>query len=393
MAKRKPKPRYVRKRNASRPKRKGFSTSAKRPSRRRPTKPLWDWSKGLTYSSLNLWLKCPEQFSLAYIDGWTTKKLSVPLEFGTIWHLCQEHQFASPHPGKVVRDVTAFYEKLRLPTLMGEDRAELERLLCIVEHLFPFYCERYAKEDASYKWLARERTFRTKHYFVLPGNKAPSSYQRTEGGVLVPVWLNGKRDGEFTHGRGSAIGLFETKTKSQINIAEITDLLRADLQTLIYTYSLQQDYGRCPTKILYNVIRRPGERLGKHETLKGYGQRILARAKKEPEIFFRRFDVTVIPSDIQRFITRILDPSLRNAYRWWRSIRKHPFGEAGGGDKSLSRWNSPYHYQNLDALQNKYGRAFLYDLVVTGRTNSFYRRSSTFPELDTTSGSPFPVHA
>jgi hypothetical protein len=43
-------------------------------------------------------MECPEQFSLQWIDGLTPKKISQPLEFGSIMHYALEHQFrGDPH--------------------------------------------------------------------------------------------------------------------------------------------------------------------------------------------------------------------------------------------------------------------------------------------------------
>ncbi len=93
--------------------------------------------------------------------------------------------------------------------------------------------------------------------------------------------------------------------------------------------------------------------------------------QKRPDWYFRTYEVTVSPGDIECFVETTLDPVLRQLLQWWDSISADP----------LSRWGSPYHYRSLPALMTRYGKAQLYNLMILGRKSEYFQRSSPFPEL------------
>jgi hypothetical protein len=226
--------------------------------------------------------------------------------------------------------------------------------------MFPLYCQYYQEDDAKLKWLQREHVFKVPHKFL------------ESKGVTKEAILTGMRDGDYRNPIGG-LGLFETKTKSSIDDVAIQSGLRADLQTMLYLYSLRREYREEPGEILYNVIRRPQLRQKGNESLQAYGQRLTEDIKERPAWYFRRFEVTVLPGDLETFVSTTLDPVLRCLLEWWESIKDHPF----------DRWRSPYHYRNLAALTTGWGtRAPLYDLMILGNKSQYFRRSSPFPELE-----------
>ena len=351
---------------------------AKKPSKRRSTRKerssLWDWTlHGVTQTSLTQWLNCREQFSLGYIEGWTPRGFSVPLEFGNLIHLMLQHQVGSSLPEKTARKVCKDYEAARKPQLRGtDDYQQMQKTIVAAEALFPRYVRFWTKDDLKQKWIGREKVFKVEHKFGYSRGKflntkwIPDYYQETQ-----KVLLNGMRDGEYRTLKGK-LGLFETKTKGSIDDMAIHSGLRADLQTMFYMWSLYLETGEWPTECLYNVIRRPGLIYNpKKETLQQYGQRIGKDIDERPEYYFRRWHVTVLQQDLEAFIRTVLDPALRLMFQWWESIAENP----------LDRFQSPYHFVNLAGLSNKYGRAPLYELMILNRRESYFRRSSLFPEL------------
>lgn len=319
--------------------------------------PLWDWTKGVTQSSLETFLACREQFSLGYIEGWTAKQFSVPLEFGTLIHFMLERLPGEPHA--IAREVCQSYEKARKKTLNSSDMQTMEITLCNAEAIFPVYCEYWEEMDSKIDWIQRESIFKIKHPFMVPGEGTRS------------IDLTGMRDAVYRNSV-KKLGLFETKTKSSIDDLAIQDGLRADLQTLLYLYSLWRDFKEYPQEILYNVIRRPQLRLKVKESVQEYKTRVSEDIKERPNFYFRRFEVTVIEGDLETFIDTTLDPVLRQLLLWWESIKDDPF----------DRWRSPYHYRDLTKLMNRYGKVPLYNLMIWGLQNEYYRRSSPFPELE-----------
>ena len=90
---------------------------------------LWRLDDGVTFSSLSRWLECPEQFSLAYIEGKTPKRISEPLEFGSVFHLALEYQFKAS-PNEVINRVASAYRDWRRPTLTNSaEKDALEKIL------------------------------------------------------------------------------------------------------------------------------------------------------------------------------------------------------------------------------------------------------------------------
>ena len=332
--------------------------------RRTQRKPLWDWTVGLTNSSMALHLQCPEQFALNYLEGWTKKGFSIPLEFGTVIHLCIAHPKAFSSPEKVAQEVCRSYEAERRRTLFHHtDLVTMQKTLTLAEVIFPHYIRYYKEDDTHQIWVDREKPFEIAHTF----DSLPQGNNLSTPEI---VKLRGIMDGVYRM-KDQNIGLFETKTASQIDDLAIQSGLRADMQTLLYLYALSVVYDRHPTQVLYNVIRRPGQILGKTEDMSRYRARVDADIHKRPEWYFRRYEVTVLEQDLRNFITGVLDPVIRRILQWWRSVEEAPF----------DRFKSPYHYLNLNALLNKYGKAALYDLIVLGRKNGYSQRSLVFPEF------------
>lgn len=327
--------------------------------------PLWDWTHGITQSSMGKFLECREQFALHYVEGWTPRGFSVPLEFGTMIHAAIERYGkaqGNTTPEEVIDEVTTSYSSARLAQLrFQEDKLALSKTIAAAQALFPSYVRAVARDDAHQKWISHEQVFDVPHEFPL-GQRGTAS-----------VRLRGMRDGTYRTNKRNCLGLFETKTKSQIDDKNIESTLRADLQTLFYLHTLRLETGEVPKQVLYNVIRRPGQVLGKHESYKSYQQRIVSDVAKRPEWYFRRWEVNVVASDLDKFVTRTLNPILLQMLSWWESVKQDPF----------SRWTSPYHWQNLNALSTKYGNCPLYALMVLGRKDLYFVRSSPFPELPT----------
>lgn len=337
---------------------------SKKPSKLRKKRvvqygPLWDWTKGLTQTSIELFRTCKEQFYLGVVEGWTPRAFSTPLEFGTMFHFMLERIGSAP-PDQIAREVTKSYHDARKPSLDGTSYEALQMAMTNAQVLFPIYVDYYEREDAKLSWLQREHIFKIPHRFV------------DYNGKTQEIMLTGMRDGEYR--REGVLGLFETKTKSSIDDVAIMDGLRGDFQTMLYLYALRCEYEEEPKEILYNIVRRPQLKLStkKGETYDQYAERLAEDVKERPDWYFRRFEVTVVDGDIDVFIRTSLDPVLREFYQWWGSICSDP----------TKRWESPYHSRNLFGLMNKYGRCQLYNLMILGRTNEYFRRSSPFPELD-----------
>ena len=327
------------------------------PTKKLRTKPLWDIDQGVTFSGLSKWTECREQFSLQYIDGITPKKLSIPLEFGSIMHYALEHQFKDT-PTEVVHRVTDQYTKYRSRSLINtEEKETLSYITGLAKITFPAYCKYWEEDDAKLNWVSRE-------------DKFDVIYKLPYGGSTRDIRLRGMRDGIYR--AKNVLGLFETKTKGRISDNEILTTLHSDMQTMFYIVATYLDTNEFCNEVKYNVIRRADLYRRKKEDLVTYLRRVAGDIESRPEHYFKRYKVTVLRKDIINFIERTLNPLLFLFVQWWDSVKKNPLREA--------RFQSPYHLLNCSALVGKYGKSHMWDAMF-GNMKSYTVRSDTFPEL------------
>lgn len=329
-------------------------------------KSLFDWTRdGITQSSLTRFQACREQFALEYVNGYTPRGFSVPLEFGTIIHLALERQelIGTKHTTAedVIGNITESYHNARFPQMKSKlDQESMTKTLAAADVLFPIYHKHMIEDDAKQQWIAREQLFNVPYEFPI-----------ASGLGSAKINLRGMRDGTYRTLRGSHLGLFETKTKSQIDDNQIQAGLRADLQTMFYLFTLFLETGEYPKQVLYNVIRRPGQKFLERDNYVSFKQRIKDDITKRPDYYFRRWEVNILKHDLDTFKRTVLDPGLSVMLQWWESVKDHPF----------DRFKSPLHFVSLPALYTKYGVAAMYGLMVSGRVRDYYIRSSVFPEL------------
>lgn len=320
-------------------------------------KPLWTLDDGITYSGLDKWLTCREQFSLQWIDGLTPKKISIPLEFGSIIHYCLEHQFKDD-PVEVVNRVTNQYKQFRTNTLRSSaERDTLEYILGLSKITFPYYCKYWNDDDRQLNWIGREQKFKLPYTF----------HTGTEERTII---LRGMRDGLYTN--NEVYGVFETKTKSRVVESDIIDGLKSDMQTMFYCFSTYLETGRFPNQVKYNIIRRSETYRRKNESLPQYLKRVELDIIGNPEHYFKRYTADISQEDIERFVTRTLNPILNLFCKWWDSIKKNPIGEG--------RFQSPLHYLNSASLVGKYGKVEMWDAIF-GNLRPYTVRQDVFPEL------------
>lgn len=325
----------------------------------KPTQALWKLEDGITFSGLSKWMDCREQFSLQWIDGLTPKKISIPLEFGSVIHYGLEHQFCGKRPSEVIRMITSQYREHRSKTITNSgEKDTLDLILGLAEVIYPEYCEFWHFDDRNINWIEREAKFKLKYEF-------PTHEGQRE------IILRGMRDGIYSY--GTVYGVFETKTKSKIIEKDIIDNLHADMQTMMYCFCTYLSTGRYPNEVKYNVIRRPDTYRRKNESLDKYLARVRDDIRSRPEFYFLRYTASISSADIHHFVNKTLNPVLALFVQWYDSVKKNPVGEG--------RFQSPYHFLNSTALVGKYGRAEMWDAIF-GNLQPYKVRSEVFPELE-----------
>lgn len=302
----------------------------------------WDFKRdGLTKSSLEVFLRCREQFRLQYVEGYQGRGFKMPFVFGNLLHwLIARH--LDPKIKRVpITEQTGLYYKMWLqdnksPT--PQQKEVMEEALTFMEALWPYYTSTW-DQDQLWQWLLVEDPFKV----TIP-----------EADTIV----RGIFDGVVR--KDSGLWIFETKGMSQINEADIEGTLPFNLQNMLYVVAYWQASGELPDGILYNVIRRPGMQMKQTESYGDYRDRLQADIEKRPEHYFMRWEIQITKTQIERWYHEVLIPMLLDVKQW-----------SEGG----------LHYMNPDALVTKYGRCDLYE-ILTNNNYAFVERKPVSSRLE-----------
>ena len=313
-------------------------------------RPFRDIEKdGITYSFLDEWLLDREQARLSYVEGWSSTGFSVALTFGIAFHDCLEW-IAKGRSVKTIRwkILNPFFER-RAKNLDEQHVEDLQKTLAMVEVVFRKYQEYWEGYDQRFNYIFQEKSFEVNHM--------------TQTGISIPV--RGRWDAVYSDSQNK-LWLMENKTKGQIDEEGIMAHLPQDLQTMLYVHALQKHTGRRVEGVLYNVIRRPGLRQKKTETVDEYLERAFDDITNRPEYYFMRWKVELLPQDIENWVLKTFDPILDQVAAWWESIKDDPFDP----------WGSPLHYQNPQALFTKFGKSRYFNMLTRGSTEGLYQRTN-----------------
>lgn len=287
--------------------------------------PAWKgpYKDGVTQSILGRYFVCPERFRINYIDG-----LSLPdsfshiIEYGQMWHLCEEHlKRREPWKGPLLDYTRHLAAKYKFK------QEEIEHWWNVCKVQFEVYEEYWFKDDSNTNRIHLEQELEFSIPYHLPNGT---------------VTLRGKFDA-IDYWKNKGVELTENKSKGNPNESEIEQNLMFDLQTGFYLVALREwlefsrpkvipEKYRKPFNINYNVIRRPLSggvgTIRRHkatkkkpaETPKEFYDRLKDIIIEDPEHFFMRWDVPVNTADIAKFERTCLRPILANLlddYEWW----------------------------------------------------------------------------
>lgn len=262
---------------------------------------------GLTQGLLGSFLSCRQKATLV-LEGLSPQSTRSYLDFGVLAHGCLEAMYNRtralypkpwiPKPDEIVSIITTQGDgwKADRKILTPESEQELELHLGLLEALLPAYV-RFWTDDFSgaFQWLQVETQFRV----PAPGHPE------------LP--LVGKIDGAFERGPKS-LWLFETKTKSRITDG-LEEALPLNIQVQFYLYALSQLTGRKPRGVLYNIVRRPGLKQRKDETLVQFLDRVKADVNSRPDFYFLRYECPVLEDEMAQFV-RSLEVMVDEFIKW-----------------------------------------------------------------------------
>lgn len=392
--------------------------------------PLWKGPEedGITFSLLSRFLVCRERFRLLVVEGLSTQdQFNKSIEFGQMWHTCEE-ALAANYPWE--KALLVYCQNLchRYPT----DQEQVDKWYNVCKRQFPLYLEYWESHPDT---LQRE-SFMQEVSFSVP-------YRLPSGRV---VRLRGKWDSVDLIGSRKARGIYlqENKTKGDVNELQITRQLTFDLQTMLYLVALHEAKGigssdQTPAwtrnyqypilGVRYNVVRRPlsggkgtivqgkgtqgtkcskckGEGSHPHaqfravkcvkcdgigrvggtppETKAEYYDRLADYIEKEPETYFFRWRVEIGEHDVKRFKDECLDPILEQLCDWWEFIRLcegNPWDFRKGHDKITAQhrhWRHPFGVYNV---LDEGGSSDVDEYLASGSEAGLARITTLFPEL------------
>lgn len=357
--------------------------------------PVWTgpsgegWNGGVTQSMIGAFLGDRERFYIKYILGLrATDRFNHRIEYGNMWHLCEENTAAGKDWKKPLLDYA-----VQLKTRYPISREDIDKYLMACLTQYPHYLkwDGTVKETFLRKPILQEYPFDVT--ITLPSGRK--------------VRLKGKWDGVETcdpNETGEGLCIQENKTKGEIDQLKVVKQLKFDLQTMMYLYALTEfspDINKSPGERLladglkslqldeyyvrYNVIRRPfsggrgnikqreASKNKPAETLDEYWKRVEEYFIEDPNYWFMRWVVTIKAQEVEHFAKRCLIPILEQMCDWYESVTN-----VGG------RWNAPNHWMHPYGVVNPIDSGYSDDyesFIETGSMVGLTKRTELFEEL------------
>lgn len=338
---------------------------------------------GVTTSMIKKWRDDRESARLSYIEGWYNPVSSLALMYGTASHWCLEqiyHRGKLPWSDEKIRLLIKEYDEWyrehrgRGPWLAAETDNH-QRTLGLLSAVMPAYMRRICMKDSLYndckrEWVSLETTFEIPIEISVLAiidcpDKKSGKPEYAHMNVTIPV--RGRIDGVFRY-KGK-LWVLETKNLSMIDEDGIMQKLPRDLQSNIYITAVRKKFPKEKVGgILYNIMRRPGLRLGKTETEAELIKRVVKHIKEKPDHYFMRFEAAISQKEQDAFVEKRLKPTLISMYEWWEDVTLND--------------GRRLHYDNDEALLTKYGHSPYFHAITKGDYSSLRKRSVVFSELE-----------
>ena len=401
---------------------------------------------GVTQGLLARYFVCPERFRIHAIEGLRpAETFNHRLEYGNMWHVCEESLAAGQNPSNKADQWEPLKEHVRqLCRKFPLQQSEIVKWHNVCKVQFPLCVEWWSRHPD----VKDRRPLLQEQVFDVP-------YRLSSGRV---VRLRGKWDSVDLIGSGKNAGIWlqENKSKGDIDELQLKRQLSSgfDLQTLFYLIALTKSFtfqkgpgtlaklpGNYPiVGVRYNVIRRPlsggrgsisqrdatqGSKCNLKsccmspsqffEKCRGTGRVGAKPAETDSEFasrlsdviksatgpewempagehyFFMRWNVGILPADIERFKRECLDPTLENLcndFEWWEFCNRVCKGKHSPFDMDIRINQFPYHVKRHFVLPfgvynpiAEGGSSDLDEHLRTGSTVGLHVMDDLFPEL------------
>ena len=225
-----------------------------------------------------------------------------------------------------------------IPSQKQTKNQEIIYGLC--QQLLPEYLKRW-DGDFLDKYTFGNDTIKPKTWIDLE-ERYETSYIYPDG---KKTFLLAIFDGIF-YDKKKKLWIFETKTKSRIDEEIIQDMILHDPQIMMSLWIARYVLVQIPAGVLYNVVRRPGQKLLKDETLNSFFGRVKKEVSnpKRYDHYFKRWEFAIDWSEVRQWKKDFLDPVMEEIRMWFEG--------------NLSTYTNPY------ALVNQYGKCDMYLPIV-----------------------------
>lgn len=303
----------------------------------------WDlWKHGVSQSFIGNYLDCRMQTFLKYKQLWTSKTTSLASEFGSCFHWLLSQCYLNKAPKNMCNELIRKYElkwkqENPMPTKYQLENQTMIYGLCM--QVLPAYIKCWAG-DWTGKYKYGYNMIRPQKWIDIEQRyEIPYTYPDGKKTFFIVVF-----DGIFM-AKGKS-WVFETKTKARIDEETLQDTMVHDTQLMLSLLVMKSIFKKTPAGVLYNVVRRPGQRCLKDETLQSFFKRVKKEVSnpKHYDHYFKRWEFAVDWSEVLAWEKTFLTPVMQEIRMWHEG--------------TLATYTNP------NALVTKYGRCDLYLPIV-----------------------------
>lgn len=233
---------------------------------------------GVTQSILATWKLCRIESFLRLNEWEVIGADKKALTIGNMFHDMDE-AYINTLMSQKERDFSEIYipttqivEEVRLKYLEKKENNDpqvVEDWSAIFHSLFPGYVEHWQRSDIEKEWIEVESKFDVEF----------EGYR-----------LRGKRDGVYRSKSGK---LYQKESKTFTRYSEdiLFDKLSFDFQNLFYITATEIELGEPVAGVLYNMLRKPGQKQKKEEMYDEYIARIEKEIGKDPKHYYKRPEI------------------------------------------------------------------------------------------------------
>lgn len=262
------------------------------------------WTHGISWSFVECFLRNRKECEIKYRQGYRPKsEASIYLVFGNAFHEVMERVYRGcdgpPSSERVRKYIKIWYDRDFPKNTYGPLRENLEKFVRLAEVSALAYFENYIG-DFKTEWVDSEI-------------KISFPYEYPDGCKLN---LTGYIDILGRIKKTQKLVVYDTKTKGEINEDDILSEMPINFQFNLYMCYVRWRYKECPGGAVMNIVRRPGHRQKKGESLSDFAERVFQDMRARPEHFFKRLSYDILDSDLDWWWKNQLVPIMDDIRSW-----------------------------------------------------------------------------